>query len=342
MSITPRAVAFATGIFEKGKNADIPEATAKAIFHEVVADIADSFSLEFLGKSLDEVVKRSVSLYSRYQASAPAEPTIDTENSINIANLLCICQSLGLKGELTQIATKLSRESLIVNVKLFHTVYIPFLKTLKSFVLEKQIDVANSPFRRLFQLILATYLHRYVEAEPQQPKDWARARVGCSCGDCQILNNFLSNPGQKVGRIAVALKRRGHLHTQIEATHPTFTHVTERVGSPQTLVVTKTSVVYQTQHKNWQARREVAKKHIQALGHEDMKVFLGGLHQRIISLSVQTPAQIASPSILPGSGPSAAPALASSANASNRVLPPITRRKVPQTQQQFIVIDDSD
>jgi hypothetical protein len=81
---------------------------------------------------------------------------------------------------------------------------------------------------------------------PQKPTDYRRAdKLSCSCSDCGALRAFLANPDQKQGRFPLAKKRRQHLHQIIDRNRCDLTHVTERRGSPFTLVCTKTTASYE-------------------------------------------------------------------------------------------------
>ncbi|MGA2258558.1 MAG: 2OG-Fe(II) oxygenase [Thermoguttaceae bacterium] len=88
---------------------------------------------------------------------------------------------------------------------------------------------------------------RPATAEPvQAPKDWARkADLGCNCADCRALAAFLRDPAARVGRFPLRKDRRQHLHRIIDGRNCDCTHVTERKGSPQTLVCTKTQASYE-------------------------------------------------------------------------------------------------
>jgi len=61
------------------------------------------------------------------------------------------------------------------------------------------------------------------------------------------LQTFARDPEAQVGRFRVRQDRRQHLHQMIERHGLDMTHVTERKGSPQTLVCTKTRRTYQGQ-----------------------------------------------------------------------------------------------
>ena len=99
---------------------------------------------------------------------------------------------------------------------------------------------------------------RAATAEPiQAPKDWAReADLGCKCADCRALAAFLRDPAARVGRFPLRKDRRQHLHGIIDGRQCDCTHVTERKGSPQTLVCTKTQASYERRLEQFQSDRK--------------------------------------------------------------------------------------
>jgi predicted 2-oxoglutarate/Fe(II)-dependent dioxygenase YbiX len=81
---------------------------------------------------------------------------------------------------------------------------------------------------------------------PAEPADFRRdADISCKCADCKALIEFLKSPKERVGRFPVRKERRQHLHQIIERNQCDVSHVTERLGSPQTLVCTKNTASYQ-------------------------------------------------------------------------------------------------
>jgi hypothetical protein len=86
----------------------------------------------------------------------------------------------------------------------------------------------------------AEFLLQRSEAPPQPPSDWSLAvDLSCSCPDCGELQSFACGRAERVHRFLVKKERRRHLHNTIDRYQLDMTHVTERVGSPQTLVCTK-------------------------------------------------------------------------------------------------------
>jgi hypothetical protein len=330
-------VAFLAGLSDSELRGEIPKVVAYTLFRDITADLADSaFSLDTLVLDLAERKQKSAPL-SHFMGivSATPEPLVDQESSHNIAAFLCACQEWELNAEFDQIVKKLLTEMKTAQLELFHGVYIPLLKLLVKRFSEKA-TINSSPFQPLFREILCHFILRYVQPEPTPPKDWKQATVRCNCVDCQSLNRFLASPTEKVGRFSVAQKRRQHLHSELDKAGSGCTYETERRGSPQTLVVTKTRAKHQAARKAWATRCGVAKKHLEELGAEALKGLLGDVYIPIMSLSTsQLQVMISDPQTA---------ALAADANASNRVLEPPTRRKVPSSsaQAEVIVIDDSD
>ncbi len=92
----------------------------------------------------------------------------------------------------------------------------------------------------------AEFLLGRSEHPPAPPTDWRQAvKIGCHCEDCRALQAFALDPAAKVQRFRVRMDRRRHLHGQIGLHGLDMTHETERGGSPQTLVCTKTRAAHQ-------------------------------------------------------------------------------------------------
>jgi hypothetical protein len=84
------------------------------------------------------------------------------------------------------------------------------------------------------------------EHAPTPPADFRRpAKLSCTCPDCRELSEFLANPLESTHRFPVRKERRRHLHQIIDSNDCDLTHKTLRVGSPQTLICTKTTASYQ-------------------------------------------------------------------------------------------------
>jgi hypothetical protein len=105
----------------------------------------------------------------------------------------------------------------------------------------------DDDFQHLWRLAAGILLARRPHP-PQAPKDWHQAgRIHCTCGDCRALEAFMRDRAERTQRFPLRKDRRRHLHEQIQRHDLDMTHETERRGSPQTLVCTKTRRTYDRQ-----------------------------------------------------------------------------------------------
>jgi hypothetical protein len=99
----------------------------------------------------------------------------------------------------------------------------------------------------------AEFLLRRSEAPPQPPSDWCLAvELSCSCSDCRELQSFARDPAERVHRFRIRKERRRHIHNMIDRHRLDMTHVTERVGSPQTLVCAKDRRTFERRMNQYQ------------------------------------------------------------------------------------------
>ncbi len=124
------------------------------------------------------------------------------------------------------------------------TVQIPALIQLESWMDHKK----NTECKPLINWLKACHaeLKSRSECKPKPPQDWKRpAKLSCSCSDCNELSHFLNSPTERTHRFRIRKDRRQHLHQIIERHQCDSTHVTERYGSPHTLVCEKTQRAYE-------------------------------------------------------------------------------------------------
>ena len=99
----------------------------------------------------------------------------------------------------------------------------------------------------------ADFLLSRREVPPQPPSDWRLSvELTCSCADCRELQTFARDPVERVHRFRVNNERRRHLHGVIDRHRLDMEHVSERVGSPQTLVCTKDRRTFEQRVKQYQ------------------------------------------------------------------------------------------
>ena len=97
----------------------------------------------------------------------------------------------------------------------------------------------------------------YFSKPLKEPTDWVQnVKLTCTCEDCSELQDFMLQPEEKIHYFGVNKERRKHLHRQIDAHDLDMTHITERSGSPYTLVCTKTRRTWERLKKQREYREE--------------------------------------------------------------------------------------
>lgn len=121
--------------------------------------------------------------------------------------------------------------------------------------LKKHLKEPCEPVSR-WLMACRTQLDAQTAAEPTAPVDFRReANVRCDCADCEELKAFLKNPAEQVHRFRVRQDRRQHLEHQIKGHGCDLDCVTDRTGSPQTLVCTKNSASFDARLETYREDR---------------------------------------------------------------------------------------
>ena len=120
----------------------------------------------------------------------------------------------------------------------------------------QKIALLDAAIRHLWTSA-AEFLLRRSESPPEPPSDWRLdVETKCRCADCLELQAFGRDAAARVYRFRMNKQRRSHLHGIIGRYRLDMTHVTERVGSPQTLVCTKDRRTFDRRMKQY--RDEIA------------------------------------------------------------------------------------
>lgn len=131
------------------------------------------------------------------------------------------------------------------------TIVVPAIERLC--VGRRQMTAAVDSSVRHLWTSAAEFLLLRSEVPPLPPADWRlNVKLSCSCTDCRELQAFAHDPAERVHRFRVKKERRRHLHSMIDRHRLDMTHVTERVGSPQTLVCTKDRRTFERRMRQYQ------------------------------------------------------------------------------------------
>ena len=131
------------------------------------------------------------------------------------------------------------------------TLVVPALDQIRA----QQDQLPATAYRALQHLWTgsAQFLLLRSEVPPQPPPDWRlESKLSCTCADCLELQAFIRSPAEKSHRFRVNKERRRHLHQVIDRDRLDMSHVTHRVGSPQTLVCTKDRRTFRARMKEYQ------------------------------------------------------------------------------------------
>jgi hypothetical protein len=133
-------------------------------------------------------------------------------------------------------------------------IYTPITLGRIAAALRAQIKnpVKNSPTAMLVE----EAKQRLVEITSSSRKegDWSVVEhVPCQCGDCARLKTFLLSATAQTLIWPLAKPRRQHIHNIIELMMIPVTHVTERQGSPQKLVLKKLSDLFKIDQRQRKA-----------------------------------------------------------------------------------------
>jgi hypothetical protein len=89
-------------------------------------------------------------------------------------------------------------------------------------------------------LKLKRTITEWLQANVREDDDWKITQhSSCACMDCHQLNIFLASKTQRQLTWPLAKQRRQHMHNKIDGLRLPVTHITQRDGSPQKLVLTK-------------------------------------------------------------------------------------------------------
>ena len=166
------------------------------------------------------------------------------------------------------------------NIELFHF-WMQFLIEMIPVLKSMGVSLCESGYRGLYTSILSATVDKHVGAKPIVDRTLVRPRVSCSCMDCRALNRFLVDPHSQAEGFAVNKQRRHHLHQQLDAARIDCTHVTERYGSPQTLMVKKTFGHHTQKEQQWKVRHKQMQEKFAKFDQGTTQILLGDQYEGI-------------------------------------------------------------
>ena len=162
----------------------------------------------------------------------PPRPSPKPIGDAEIRDLFSLAWRCGLAAQAETAAAVIASDSKMVKPQRDVPAALEALSGEKGFA-------GSEAYRLLWRHAADSLLGRSA-TPPQTPQDWVvEARVTCDCELCTALMAFCQDPVARVRRFPLRKELRKHLHRQIDQYRLDMSHVTERRGSPYTLVCTK-------------------------------------------------------------------------------------------------------
>ncbi len=236
---------------------DNPESEAARILRKFVRNCLDCAE-----KQLNVVVSgpQTTGGYSYYPGGQRTDRMVDFIGLCLLTRQMDACRSFldriwNVSGEL---------------VDKFNTIYTPLIPELCKLLQKTNTDVCSPPFTDFFRLVISYYLCHLLGTKGQHIQ--LARKIGCGCGDCQELDQFIAGKGSQ-HTFCLVQKRRSHLEYQMNSARDLVTHETRRYGSPHSLVVTKTRAAAVA--STWDYRLQVINGTFNAIGAKNVEKIMG-------------------------------------------------------------------
>lgn len=206
--------------------------------------------------------------------SAPQESLLRAVKAVELSSFAAGLREYKLDGLYQDFLKTIGSNAHRIPAEEFHDLWLPFLQGLTCRLEWSSVDLTNPQYGDLWRNIFKAYINNYLGKQPAIQTSFIRPAVGCRCQDCVCVNRFLTS-SQQVGRFRLNQQRRGHVHSMLDGNGTDCTHITERSGSPYTLVVTKTFKHNTKLRFDWEQREHSAQLRMLEFGQEMLKVLFG-------------------------------------------------------------------
>ncbi|KAL9106939.1 MAG: hypothetical protein Q9187_008495, partial [Circinaria calcarea] len=147
------------------------------------------------------------------------------------------------------------------------------------------VDLCPSNACQFYQSIMATYITRVVQKEPEMPSDWARPndKVKCCrsmCEECQPLQEFLADPGEESRGFILPMNC-----WHFECSVPDQCKMSKDLSqNPPVYTVTKTLKGWEQDHAKWEERVSKAQEIFQRFPQDKLRRCLARKYDEIMDL----------------------------------------------------------
>jgi hypothetical protein len=222
---TPLGVGFLTTLYDASAQGIISEDIIRSIFNDVLPNLAKEFSILRIGRR-------------PYPSCASDEWLKHVEEiASHLSALLQHSLRWKLRWTVDETITKIVEEAATAEEDFFMFLYLPFAKDLITDLKARGLGARSSPFQKLLQLLLGTWIFEHVKAEPRN--DWVPSSVLCTCIHCKQLNKFLRNDSEVDNRFQLPADSIHHfmLYRKQRLNRPDLTY--KYIPSLNSVLVTK-------------------------------------------------------------------------------------------------------
>ncbi|KAJ6187049.1 hypothetical protein N7519_001957 [Penicillium mononematosum] len=284
--------AFLSRLDQRTTEGAFPTEDGTDLYKQVAKLFVDKIDVRTLTSDSDELSAKAARL--AYSPEEPQPASLPKSSVVTHEILAKFFSTLiRITSDSDSIVGVLSRRicshAPAIEASAFHSLWLPFLHALVRVCEANSIPTSTPDYQQIFAAILKAYINNYVGERPSHDGNYVRPTVGHCCADCISLNRFLSDPTRTVGRFSVNQKRRQHLHRRLDAAGIDCTHETERSGSPQTFVVTKSFRRHERDFAAWRKRKAEAGVKLLDFNKTDLIAWFGEEYEGLMGMVGRRP-----------------------------------------------------
>lgn len=138
------------------------------------------------------------------------------------------------------------------------------------------------PHQSMYVAVMEAYAHIAIGPYPKTAPTLVRPAMSDCCFDCLEVNKFLGDGSQRDLHIPLNKQRRFHIHQRLQEFNVDCTHESLRHTNPHTLVITKTTKLFDNARKDWTLRKAEVDRYVRRFPQGYLQTILGPYHDRVI------------------------------------------------------------
>ncbi|KAK7470418.1 hypothetical protein VKT23_001844 [Stygiomarasmius scandens] len=145
----------------------------------------------------------------------------------------------------------------------------------------KNLDVAKSePFKQFMHKMITQYLRQVLGIKPKGIENIKMRTVGCGCGNCAKVNEFLRGCSDSL-TLAINKQFREHLVKQLDGAKDLISYEIASYGRPQPITITKTLIM--AKKTQWEESVKKTKAFLKGVGNQQVvKGIMGNKYEDVV------------------------------------------------------------